>query len=274
MAGGSKASRKGGGKGGGSSRSRDPRRYGQGHTSEGSTAKKKSSTSSSSRVGGGGGGLKGFSSSANRLYGGSFDLTASDDDDVSFLGGASAGGTLNKSSGIMYHVPVDDGMSSLAHAAQLSLKQAMVGRLTRNSNAKDLSFDPKELLKTLEELVQHRDTLLAYALLAEDESTTDDDGETLPVLLSEALPENLSKKMKGKAKMADILVETYFVYVRIVRSGIDLPRDRSPFSKALQNFGAIMVRVHNFCAHELEVEQTRKKALKSEPITGKKPNVY
>ena len=33
---------------------------------------------SSSGVGGGGGGLKGFSSSANRLHGGSFDLTVSD----------------------------------------------------------------------------------------------------------------------------------------------------------------------------------------------------
>ena len=45
---------------------------------ESNTAKKKSSTSSSSGVGGGGGGLKGFSSSANRLHGGSFDLTVSD----------------------------------------------------------------------------------------------------------------------------------------------------------------------------------------------------
>lgn len=137
-----------------------------------------------------------------------------------------------------------------------------------------MSFDPRELLKTLEESVQHRGTLLTYTLLAEDASTTDDDGGTLPELLSEALPENLSKKMKGKAKMADILAETYFVYEKIVQSGIDLPRDRSPFSKALQNFGSIMVRVRNYCAHELAVEQTKKKAHKSEHITGKKPNLY
>ena len=273
MAGGSKASRKGGGKGGGSSRSRDPRMFGQGHTSEGCTAKsgKKKSATSSSRVGGGGGGgLRAFSSSANRAVGGSFDLTASDDDDVSFHGGASAGGNHYPAT-YAYAAPEpdDDGLGKLA---QSTLKQAMVGRLTRNANSKDLSFHPKELELMLEAMIKHRDELLTYALLAEDASASDDGG-TLPMLLSDALPESLSKKMKGKAKMADILAETYFVYERMARSGITLPSHHSPLGKALQKFSATMVRVRNFCAHELAVEQTKKKALKSEPISGKN-NVY
>ena len=86
--------------------------------------------------------------------------------------------------------------------------------------------------------------------------------------LIDALPKTFTRKTK-KPELAAFLVDTFFVIETIVASKtIQFPATHSGLGKALSAFLADLVRVRNYCRHDLENEKHEQKALKSEPITG------
>ena len=66
-----------------------------------------------------------------------------------------------------------------------------------------------------------------------------------------------------------MLVDLFFALNLIVTSSfVEIPGRHSKVTKSLEKFTATLVRVRNFCQHELAEEQTKKRVLKSEKITG------
>ena len=146
---------------------------------------------------------------------------------------------------------------------QTILADAMANQLNKNASARILSFSPSYLEGLLQMLINVRGPLLTIALQADDGA-----GE-LHNALALALPNRLTKQVK-KVKMNKVkmLVRVFFVIDQIIRSGVELPGRHSAVSKALAEFCTPLVRVRNYCLHQLADESTQKRALKSEKVTG------
>jgi hypothetical protein len=142
------------------------------------------------------------------------------------------------------------------------LKTAMVARLAKNCSSNDLTFTPEQLTGFIISLNNHRNDLLKMAQEA-------DVTGSIQQQLVNALPLSLSKKTRKKAQVSEILVELFFVVNEIMNSpSIEMPGRHSPFYKTLEAFITSLVRVRNYCNHELNNKEVKKRALKSMPITG------
>lgn len=142
------------------------------------------------------------------------------------------------------------------------LKTAMVARLAKNCSSNDLTFTPEQLTGFIISLNSHRNDLLKMAQEA-------DVTGSIQQQLVNALPLSLSKKTRKKAQVSEILVELFFVVNEIMNSpSIEMPGRHSPFYKTLEAFITSLVRVRNYCNHELNNKEVKKRALKSMPITG------
>jgi len=71
-----------------------------------------------------------------------------------------------------------------------------------------------------------------------------------------------------KAKIAETLVDFYFVWEKIAASGTELPMVRTPLGKVLLDFSSTLVRVRNFVANELANEEETRRAIKSIVLSG------
>ena len=147
------------------------------------------------------------------------------------------------------------------------LESKMVEQLKRKANAQMLGFTPdhyKELVENLNGFppaYSRRDQLIAMALQV-------DPGGGLMEQLNRALPKKLTKKVK-KSNLADILVSTFFIVEEMTASKrVEFPSTHTGLGKALRSFSSDLVRVRNFCRHELQNEFVKQRALKTESITG------
>lgn len=146
---------------------------------------------------------------------------------------------------------------------QALLKSSMVAMLNKNASARTLSFTPDHLLQLIQDLIEHRTELLSLALQA------DGGCGLLRAPLETALPSNLTKRMKKKSCLSEILVDTFTALEPAIRSkNANIPGPHSCLTKPVNNACSILVRVRNICQHELADEQENKRALRSEPITG------
>ena len=149
------------------------------------------------------------------------------------------------------------------------LQSKMLEQLKKNSNAKVLGFTPQHLKFLIESLsgdppkYDRRSELVAMSLQA-------DQSGQLMSRLTNALPTRVTKRTGGKAQLANILIETFFVVDEIISSpAARLPSRHSGLGRALDLFCTDLVRVRNFASHELQNETQTMRSLKSEPITGK-----
>ena len=147
------------------------------------------------------------------------------------------------------------------------LSSKMVEQLKRKANAQVLGFQPDHFKMHIENLNglpprhERRDQLVAMALQA-------DQGGVLMGRLLAALPPKITRKTT-KSHLAGILVEVFFIVEdMIVSRGVVFSSTHSGLGKALNAFCSDLVRVRNYCKHDLENELVSQKALKSENITG------
>ena len=144
------------------------------------------------------------------------------------------------------------------------LKSSMATLLGKNASVREMSFTPDQLEKYYNDLNSHRQELRALAVHAGGERGL------LQAQLSAALPTKLSRKMKKKTFVAAMLVDVFFVLDEIISlASTEIPGRHCGVTKVLSSFCTSLVRVRNYCQHELANEQSKKKALKSLPITGK-----
>ena len=143
----------------------------------------------------------------------------------------------------------------------------MVEQRKRKANAQVMAFQPDHFKMHIENLNglpprhERRDQLVAMALQA-------DQGGVLMGRLLAALPPKITRKTT-KSHLAGILVEVFFIVEdMIVSRGVVFPSTHSGLGKALNAFCSDLVRVRNYCKHDLENELVSQKALKSENITG------
>ena len=147
---------------------------------------------------------------------------------------------------------------------QALLKSSMTTLLSKNASGREMSFTPDQLEKFYNDLNSHRGELRVLAVHAGGERGL------LQAQLSTALPQKLTKQMKKKTFIAEMLVDVFFVLDKIVSlATAKIPGRHCGVTKALFSFCTSLVRVRNYCQHELANEQSKKKALKSLPITGK-----
>jgi hypothetical protein len=163
---------------------------------------------------------------------------------------------------ISYHGDENPGV----HVRQALLKSRMVEQMKRKANSHILGFQPdhfKTLIDSLNGIppkCERRDQLAAMAMQA--------GGVDLMNKILGALPKTFTRKTK-KPELAAFLVDTFFVIETMVASKtMHFPSTHSGLGKALSAFIADLVRVRNYCRHDLENEKHNQKALKSEPITG------
>ena len=87
--------------------------------------------------------------------------------------------------------------------------------------------------------------------------------------LARVLPKSLTTRMKNKSRLAQIFVDTFFILDSMITSPrIKLPERNNGLTKAMEQFATPMVRVRNYCVHQLADEHAKTRAMKSQPITG------
>ena len=187
------------------------------------------------------------------------EIDDSDDDVAARPNSAADNANANLQNLLQYRGDESSGDFELQQAL---LNSAMTAQLSKNASARELSFTPEHLLRLVEDLIILRNPLLTLALQA------DGGVGTLHSQLESALPNKLTKRMKKKSSLAAIMVDTFNTLDPVLRSPLATLQPRTSLKKAIDEFCIVLVRVRNYCHHELDNEQSKKRALKSEPITG------
>ena len=137
---------------------------------------------------------------------------------------------------------------------QALLKSSMTTLLSKNASGREMSFTPDQLEKFYNDLNSHRGELRVLAVHAGGERGL------LQAQLSTALPQKLTKQMKKKTFIAEMLVDVFFVLDKIVSlATAKIPGRHCGVTKALFSFCTSLVRVRNYCQHELANEQSKKR---------------